>query len=358
MKSCSLTYRPHGLDRHVCIVNPLNCPEWDERLKAFDRSNFFHTKTWASIINAAYGHRPVYILFYEGNDIRGMMPIMNVRYWQIFRKGVSLPFSDHSEILVSDPAVKKELWKCALKMGRALKWRSLEVRDSVGRLFDGHASTRFFQHQIDLSIGPDQLLKNLHPSMRRGVRKSLRIGATLEFGKKLSDFDHYFKLHLKTRQRHGLPPQPYRFFRHLAMAAQDTRDLFIATVRYNGQPIAAALLVKFQGNVLYKYGASDASFLHIRPNNLLMWGLLDYCARQGFKKIDLGRTSLKNEGLRRFKCALGAKESMLEYFKFDFMKSKWIQSGDLAHGWYNKFFRHIPMPLLRVSGNLIYRHIS
>ena len=340
------------------IVDPLNCPKWDEQLKAFESSNFFHTKTWASILNAAYGHRPVYLISYKGNDVRGMMPIMDVGCWQIFRKGVSLPFSDHSEILVSEPAVKKELWKSALKIGRTLKWHSLEVRDSVGRLLDGHASIRFFQHQIDLSVGPDQLLENLHPSMRRGIRKSLRLGSTVEFGKDQSDFDHYFELHLKTRQRHGLPPQPHSFFRHLAEAAQDTGDLFVATVRCNGQPISAALLMKFQGNVNYKYGASDASFFHMRPNNLLMWALLDYCSRKGFKRIDLGRTSLKNEGLRRFKCALGAKESMLEYFKFDLMKSKWIQSEDLAQGWHNTFFRHIPMPLLRFSGNLVYPHLS
>ena len=72
------------------------------------------------------------------------------------------------------------------------------------------------------------------------------------------------------------------------------------------------------GRAIYKYGASDETFQDLRGGNLVMWAAIKNFVRAGgAKHLDLGRTSLGNEGLRKFKLGWGAREEKIEYVKYD-----------------------------------------
>ena len=109
---------------------------------------------------------------------------------------------------------------------------------------------------------------------------------------------------------------------------------------------------------LMKSLASDFHFQHLRANNLVMWEAIKHLAVAGCESLHLGRTSLSNEGLRRFKLGFGAREERIEYRKYDFRRESFVTDTDRAESWVNLLFKLFPEPLLRLAGAMVYPHLS
>jgi lipid II:glycine glycyltransferase (peptidoglycan interpeptide bridge formation enzyme) len=175
----------------------------------------------------------------------------------------------------------------------------------------------FFGHVIDLGGGVDRLFNGLDGAMRRGVRKAEAVGLKVEFGADKESVRTFYRLHCGTRRRHGLPPQPYRFFGSIQRHILGLGKGFVAIARLGNQAAAAGIFFCHGREALYKYGASDFGLQQCRPNNLMMWASMRRCAEEGLTVLNLGRTSLSNEGLRRFKLGLGAIEKKVQYAKYE-----------------------------------------
>jgi hypothetical protein len=174
----------------------------------------------------------------------------------------------------------------------------------------------------------------------------------------LEDVRAFYALHCETRRKHGLPPQPFRFFEclHQHVISEGLGTVFLAY--HNGAIVAAALFVHANGRVTYKFGASDEQELSLRPNNLLMWEAICHFRAAKFHQWSFGRTSGDNGGLRRFKLGWGARESMLNYFRFDLSHNVFTPAAERAVGWHNQVFRHLPLSLSRLCGHFLYRHMG
>ena len=122
--------------------------------------------------------------------------------------------------------------------------------------------------------------------------------------------------------------------------------------------MACAVFLQFGRRAVYKFGASDRNFQFLRPNNLLMWEAIKWYAAHGFASLHFGRTSLANEGLRRFKLGFGPREERLENFRYDFQKGGFVTVMDRSEGRLNALLRRLPLPLLRALGATLYPHLS
>jgi hypothetical protein len=89
-----------------------------------------------------------------------------------------------------------------------------------------------------------------------------------------------------------------------------------------------------------------------------MWAAMRRCAEQGLSTLNLGRTSLSNEGLRRFKLGFGAVEEKMRYAKYDFASEQFVLAVDRVHGWFNRVFASMPLPVLRLAGAALYPRLS
>jgi lipid II:glycine glycyltransferase (peptidoglycan interpeptide bridge formation enzyme) len=133
---------------------------------------------------------------------------------------------------------------------------------------------------------------------------------------------------------------------------------FIVEATHMGRPIASNVFFTFGKQALYKYGASDYTHQELRANNLVMWTAIQWLVCRGCDTLHLGRTSLANEGLRRFKRGWGAVEYRLPYHKYDFKLGQYTTEKDQAQGWHTNLFRHMPISLARILGFLLYRHAA
>jgi lipid II:glycine glycyltransferase (peptidoglycan interpeptide bridge formation enzyme) len=217
---------------------------------------------------------------------------------------------------------------------------------------------RFFGHILELRGNDTYNFERLDSVMRRGIRKANNSGLQVEFATSREAIGEFYELHCQTRRRHGVPPQPFRFFENIARHVLG-RDLgFVAIARLAGRPVAAAVYFYLQREAIYKFGASDYNQQHWRPNNLLMWEAIKRCVKQGCTRIHLGRTSLGQEGLRRFKLSLGAREEQIAYYRYDFKTQAFVTTVDRAHSRLTNVFRYFPQTLFRAAGRWLYPHLS
>ena len=346
-----------GKEAPTVIIDPLQRPNWDALVEAHPRSTIFHGIGWARVLNETYGHVPMYVCRFDGDHLAQSLPLMEVASRWTGRRGVSLPFTDACAPLCGQSADGRNLYREAMDLGRQRRWKYLECRN-YDPAWEGCApSLEFYGHVIDLGIGADRLFNGLDGAVRRGVRKAEAGGLKVEFSADKESVRTFYKLHCGTRRRHGLPPQPFRFFENIQRHILGKGRGFVATARMGSQPAAAGVFFYHGGEGLYKYGASDYGLQHHRPNNLMMWAAMRRCAEEGLSTLNLGRTSLSNEGLRRFKLGLGAVEKKLQYAKYDFSSKQFVVDVDQVEGWFNRVFSRLPLPVLRLAGAALYPHL-
>lgn len=298
-----------------------------------------------------YGFRPVWL---AGET--GWLPLMEVDSWLTGRRAIGLPFTDDCAPLCSDPGQFRPMFEQALAWGRERGWKSIELRGGRSLLPEAPASVAFYGHQLDLRVGEKQLFENLDGSVRQGVRKAGRDGVTAEISQSERAVRDFYALQCLTRQRHGLPPQPLGFFLNLWRHLLTQEQGMVVLASWRGRPIAGAVFLRLGGRAVFKYGASDYRCQHLRPNNLVMWEGIKWLAGHGGISLDLGKTSLAHEGLRRFKRSLGASERRIEYVKYDLRKQTFAVEEDGVAGWHNAVFRALPLFAARGAGQLLYKH--
>jgi hypothetical protein len=338
-------------------VDPLQHPGWDALLSSREDCSFFQSSAWARVLHDTYGHRPLYLCRISNSRLEALLPLMEVSSWCTGKRGVSLPFTDIVPVFKSVPS-DDELYKAAIALGVTRGWRYLECRNNPGDWPGAQPSLSFYGHVIPLERNPDLLFKGFASSLRRGIRKAQDEGLVVEFDSRPEASRIFYALHCRTRRKHGVPPQPVRFFDNIGKHVLGAGHGFVAIARFQQRPIAASVFFRQGLQAIYKFGASDYRYQHLRPNNLLMWEAVKRCAGEGCSSLHLGRTSVANEGLRRFKLSFGAKEQKMEYAKYDLKTRSFMQDVDRAEGSINNLFRCFPAPLFRLAGQLLYPHLS
>ena len=340
-------------------------------------ASIFHTAAWARVLVETYQFNPCYFIQREASRISTIIPAMEVDSFLTGRRGVSLPFTDRCEIL-GDSTPRKQflqalaaaptsllnsgsavspVWCLIKEVAQDREWKSFETRD--GELLPGVGpSQTYCEHVLDLSGGEKKLQSLQNPATRRAIQKAGRSGLKIEVSSSLKATQEYYQLHCQTRQKQGVPPQPWHFFENICRFVLQAGSGFVITAREGSRAVAAAVFFHFGRHALYKFGSSDPAYLALRGNNLVMWEAIRRFASDGFETLNFGRTSLLNPGLRRFKEGWGAEERPIGYTRFDFRTSRFCSDSNQETGWHTSLFRKVPLPLARLAGRVLYRHMA
>ena len=127
--------------------------------------------------------------------------------------------------------------------------------------------------------------------------------------------------------------------------------------QYEGKAIAGVIFLLFGKKAIYKYGASDMKYQHLRANNLVMWEAIKECINKGCETLNLGRTEPENEGLLQFKRGWNPEERSMKYHRYDLRNQAFIKDTGNPRESYN-FLRRMPLWLLNLTGTLLYKHVG
>jgi hypothetical protein len=340
------------------FVDPVHDPGWDHVVALHHDAGCFHTRAWAKVLHQTYNHQPFYLEFSRRKRVVALVPLMEVRSLFTGRRGVCLPFSDACEPLIFDPEATGLITDQLVRFARDRGWRYLEIRGGKSLRLAASPVAQFYRHTLDLRSATEELFTRFASPVRRAIRKAERSDVSARVVRNRQAIDDFYRLHVQTRRRHGLPPQPASFFLSIYEHIIKPGLGFIVLARRGSRPIAAAIFFCFGKNALYKYGASDKRFQELRANNLVMWQGIQFLARTGAEKLDFGRTECENDGLRRFKLSWGTEEETIGYFRVDSSGRQFLAAARPNSGFHKRIFGMLPLVVNRLVGSMIYPHLD
>lgn len=340
------------------MLNPLEDPDWDRKAAAFADATIFHSASWARVLHESYGYTPCFLATREAGGFGSLLPLMDVSSRLTGRRGVSAPFSDFCDPLCRPGHEAAPLVEAAIRHAREKSWRHVEFRTDAGIPQSAPATVRYLTHELDLTKGEDTLWSGLESAARRSIRKARASGVVVSIGEDEAAMREFFRLHCLTRKRHGVPPQPYAFFANIRRHLVDQGNATLMLASHRGRAIAAMVFMHFGRKVIYKFGASDLAFQHLRANNLLMWEAIRRSAAAGMHDLHMGRNETNNQGLRRYKLAWGTNEGTLSYHRHSSEAGDFISGSNPQQGWQHATFRRLPLPMMKIIGSIIYPHMA
>jgi CelD/BcsL family acetyltransferase involved in cellulose biosynthesis len=344
--------------RGSTTIADLDDPRWADFVARHPKATPFHHPDWAKLVADCYGFRGFALITHdETGAIRAGLPVVEVRHLHTAPKWVSLPYTDYCPPLAGAQQEQEELAAALKQASSEAGARLVEIR---GPLAGSAAGATALRHVLALSGDPAEVYAGFHRSqVQRNIRRAEREGLTVRLATRPEDLvDTFYRLHLRTRRRQGVPVQPRRFFRQLWDTVISTGLGSVLIVEASDRPIAAAVFLAWNGTVVYKFGASDAASWSLRPNHVLFWHAIRVACEQGYRLFDFGRTDVGQAGLRDFKLSWGATEEPLVYRMLG-GKPGPVPIGDgMATRVLGPVIRHGPLLFCRAVGETLYRYVA
>ena len=353
--------RSCAVSRPFQLIEPLKDCRWEGFLQRHPRSSIFHTKSWLQVLHRTYGYEPVaFTTTPAGEDLENAVVFCVVKSSLVRPRLVSLPFSDHTDLLLDNQSDLSNLLTL-LEQGQAEgKWKSVEFRplDHGNRFADWanfQDGTNYVIHRLDLrpclhnySRDFTRIPSNANTSRctRRSQvrRRQVRFTAAPVLP---VDNDH--------PPPSSSPASPICLVPQCRGLPGEQVKIRVASV--GDRAVAAILTLFFKRTLIYKYGCSDAQFHNLGAMPFLMWRAIEDAKRHDLSELDLGRSDIDNAGLITFKNRFGATQSRVTYKKFP---ESHAARG--RHDWQLKVakrvFAAMPERMLVMAGKLLYPHIG
>lgn len=263
------------------------------------------------LIEETYGGEPHYLAAYDGGQLVGVAPVMLRRVMGEGRVMYATPFADEGGLCALHPEVEALLIKRAVALGVEFSAGYLEVRQRMPLGGDYPCDESRVSLDLALLADTETLWESLSKNMRKKVRRAQRDGLVAEVGGRehLADF---YRIYAANMQELGSPMHSQRFFTGLFERFGEDVLSVLVRVGETREVAGAAVALQFRDVLAVLCAHSSRAHLHLFPNNLLYWTLLETAIRRGCTVADFGR-SPRGTGIYEFKKSWHMEDHQLYY---------------------------------------------
>lgn len=291
----------------VELYTPSRKQDWENFVLGAAAATIAHDLRWKAVVEETYGHRSFYLMAYRERQVVGVLPLFLIKSLLFGRSLVTSPFLTFGGLLAADDDASAALVGYAKKIADQQKVKYTEIRNDHATPHLEHTKLSYFTLLLDLSIGEEKLLKALHSTARRNVKKAQQSG--LEVVEGVENLGEFVKINFKNMRRLGTPAHGAAFFKNIVKHFPDS---ILLMARHQQKWVGGMLLVSFKKTIHMPWVAALEEYFEMRPNNLLYWEAIARAARRGFQFFDFGR-SKEDQGTFRFKSQHGAQPVQLYY---------------------------------------------
>lgn len=292
-------------------VDPRTDPLWAE-LASGEGGSLFTSPPWIDAVCGTYGFVPdaCVAVAPSGRPLGGVAWV-DVHDDVLGHRRQALPFCDRGDPVAADADTWALLGTELLDVDLPVTMRCLADSPAV-------ADPRFAVvneaawHATALDRPLEQLRAALRPQTRRNIATAERAGVEIVLSADADAVAEYHRLHVGLRKRkYRLLAQPLEFFErtHKAFAPADSIRTALALVE--GRPVAGAVYLVWSDTLYYKFGASTAESLPLRPNDALHWRLIGWAHDRGLRRLDWGLSDLDQPGLCAYKRNWASREGRI-----------------------------------------------
>lgn len=315
--------------------------EYDDFIAQSEFGNFYQSRQWSEVKNNWKRH---YFYIREEGEIRAAMSVLSVTdsvAGKDFFYASRGPVCDLYD-LNTVKALIEEVREYALEHNGFLLRVDPEVKHDEELVSQYAKEGLHFLKNPALTSQPlmslilelkgrsaDEILMDLTKGTRYEIRTSYRRGVEPYVGER-SDLELFYKFMVEMSERQSIGHRPLDYFKRVYDAYGETSRLHFA--RYEGELIAAVLLIGFNKTLTYLYGA-DPIYVKQNQSAQLQFENIKHAVEKGYDYYDMGgifSTDI-DDGLYKFK----------QKFTENNIVS-WIGNLDIVldQGAYDKYYSH------------------
>ncbi len=352
----------------LSILPRRDFPLWDEFVDRHPLGWLYQSSQWRNVIESSFPHIKGNFLVLRDihtQELRAGLPIYAVKSWMTGNRLVSIPLATLCDPLVSGHDDAKLLLDAVPPLLRTAKARYARIGTLMSSpLFaeSGFAVKHDYKHHyLDLQAELADLRGHLHPSsIRRRIARARKTPLRLEHAQTDADMASFYRILSQTRTRLGLPPFPFRFIRAIWQQFYPQGKVDILFAVHEGKRVATRMLLKHKHLVSIEFSADLSEFRHFGTNPFLDWYAIKEAHREGYRVFSFGRTSSRNAGLLQYKDRWGTDVMDVSEFFYPFQHviPNRTAEDSFQYRMLNGFIPRLPLPISRILGEYVYRHMG
>ena len=334
---------------------PSDSQRWESFVFACPDATFFHRIGWRDIFENTFHHRTHYLLAERGDQIVGVLPLVQMKSWLFGHALVSLPFAVYGGAAAVDAPARYALHLRAVELGRELGAAHLELRNVTSAepewprqdLYVTFRKTLLPQVEANMLAIP----RKQRAMVRKGIQRELRSEID-------SDTTRFFELYADNQHRHGTPAHKRQYFEALKRVFGEDCEL-MTVVNAQGDPVSGVLSFYFRDEVLPYYAGDLPAARDLAANDFKYWELMRRACERGRRVFDFGR-SKRGTGSFDFKKNWGFEPAPLHYEYQLFTCDKVPQNNPSNPKYLRAIetWRKLPSIVVNTIGPMLARHLG
>ncbi|RJP71104.1 MAG: GNAT family N-acetyltransferase [Candidatus Abyssobacteria bacterium SURF_17] len=293
---------------------------WEKVVQECEYATFFHTPTWARIIENSMPAYQVGTRAYELEDgTCAILPLM--ASGQAHRKRY------HSMVpgVYGGPIAKRKLTSAeVVEIFSGLHRFNVRRIDVTGNplfIYDlpaNYECREDFTHILRLDATFDSVWRGFTKGHKSSARKAERMGVHISLAQSLDDFKEYYRVYEDSLRRWAdRATSRYEFDLFQNIFNENCSDIKLWLASVTGKVIAGALVLYVKEHIAWWHGASlEEYFEYCAPNLLNVEIMKDGCKR-GYLYYDFNPSG-GHKGVARFKQSFGAEKRRIPRWRWKF----------------------------------------
>jgi len=331
-------------------------PSWGDFLADRDDATIYHDPRWGQLFHRVYGLTPYYLTARRGNQVTGVLQLIEQKSLMFGHHLCSLPWFDSSGILARTAADAEVLVDRANELRRDLGALWVELRQEYPMGQDLPVREDKVTLRVGVAEGSEAMWSQLKSKVRNKVRKAQKTDWVDSEGQ-VELVNAFYDVYSRTMRDLGSPAHSKAFFRAILQTFSAEARVFVVAL---DEHVHAASLVLHDGETFrVPWSGSDFRYRQLSGNRALYWNMLGWAADHDCRFFDFGRSS-RDSGTYGFKREWGAEEVQL-YWQFLMEPDQELPELRPDSGKYRMMvscWRKLPLWLTRLLGPRIIRKLS
>ncbi len=296
----------------VTILPPEEHAVWPDALAA--SGGFIGMDPWMKFVERVYGYRAYRLVARTGDEIAGLLALSHVKHPLFGNYLVTAPLGSYGGLALSTGDSCNALLDRARVLADEVGAQYVNVRSTEGERTPPAGWLQepvYATYRAELTPDAESLLATYSPNHRNHIRKSLKKGFEIRFGR-LELLDDAYRVLTRSMHELGSPYHSKAYLRGMAEAMAE--NLEFAVVYGQQGELAGAGVFIHQGDVVTNLHANILrAFRSDYAGEFLYWSVIRRYSELGFRVFDMGR-SLIGSGNEKFKMKWKPRKEVLSYW--------------------------------------------
>jgi lipid II:glycine glycyltransferase (peptidoglycan interpeptide bridge formation enzyme) len=281
-------------DIQIHISSSPEDKDWDDYLAQTSGGSHIQTTKWAQV-KAQLGWRAWRVFATDNRKIIGGAQML----LRPLALGLSIGYVPRGPVMMNfQPKLAQQIVNTLKKVAGHEKCLMLSIQPPQnGQSFSALLQKNQFTPSslevaptatvlIDLTPEPDEILARMKRGTRYNIGLSSRKDITIDEGDQQA-LKEFYKLLRMTSKRQNFKIFPMEYFKGMWDSFDMDGNIKLFLAKYNTQVVSAQLAIAFGDTVVNKWTVWSGQHAKLRPNEGLIWGVMQWAKAQGYRYYDL-----------------------------------------------------------------------